>query len=99
MWQHKPPDSGAHAANDVGKREYISVVADYAEDGTIRPVSVRLADGPAFAISRVIGVTDMSTTKRNGAETRFHVRIGARDHYLFFEDIEQGKTQRWYILE
>jgi len=101
MWQHKPPGSGdiaGSAGNGENTREYIGVVADYSTDGTIRPVSIRLADGSAFAVTRVINVTHMSATSKNGAETRYYVRVGGREHYLFFEDAELTRSPRWFVL-
>jgi len=78
-------------------RKYISVVADYAVDGTVRPVSIMFEDGPAFRVDRVISATHMSSTKTDGEETRYYVRIGDREHYLFFEDAREGKASRWFV--
>jgi len=83
----------------VGQREYINVIADYSPDGTIRPVSVRFADGPEIAVARVINVIHMSATKHNGAETRYYVRIGDREHYLFFEDAQLSCAPRWFVTD
>ena len=81
------------------EKEYISVVADYMPDGTIRPVSIKFADGSAFAVIRVISVIHMSATKQNGTETRYRVKIGGREHYLFFEDAGGKKQPRWFVLD
>jgi len=99
MWQSKTQksESRPEANETAGGREYVNVVADYRTDGTIRPISVRLADGPAYAIARVISVTHLSRTRKNGAETRYYVRIGDREHYLFFEDAQLNKAPRWFI--
>jgi len=86
-------------AEEEDGREYISVSADYMPDGTIRPVGIRFADGPAYAVARVISVTHMSATKKNGAETRYNVRIGDREHYLFFEDAQLRRAPRWYVAK
>ena len=80
------------------EREYISVMADFLPDGTVRPVSVRLADGPAYQISHVLDVVRMSATKHNGSETRFYVRINGKDHYLYFEDAGNGRPPRWFVI-
>ena len=79
------------------QREYIDVVADYLPDGTVRPVSIKVEDGQTFAIAGIISVIHMSATKRNGAETRYYVRIGDREHYLFFEDAPQNRGPRWFV--
>ena len=99
MWQHKHPNSGNNGRTDSDKREYINVVADYLSDGTVRPVSIRFADGPAYAVAKIISVIHMSATKHNGAEIRYYVRIGDREHYLYFEDAAQNHTPRWFVSD
>ena len=99
MWQHVPVNSIIHTENDEDKREYVSVIADYSADGAVRPVSIRFSDGPAYAVDRVISEVSMSATKHNGAETRYYVRIGEREHYLFFEDAQKTRTPRWFVLD
>jgi len=99
MWQHKPPNSDIHTGIDEEKREYVTVVADYSTDGTVLPVSIRFVDGPVHNIAKVISMIHMSTTKHNGAETRYYVRIDDREHYLFFEDAQQTPTPRWFVLD
>ena len=82
----------------MSEKKYINVIADYLPDGTVRPVSIRFEDGPAYAVTRVINVTHMSTTKQNGAEIRYRVIIGGREHYLFFEDADQKKSPVWFVI-
>ena len=83
----------------MAQKEYISVVADYKTDGSIRPVSMIFADGSVFAISALISVIHMSATSHNGAETRYRVKIGSREHELFFEDAGSKKLPRWFVLD
>ena len=99
MWQHKAPNSEIHTGADEDGREYVSAVADYSADGAVRPVSIRFEDGPAYAVDKVISEIHMSATKYNGAETRYYVRIGDREHYLYFEDAQQTRTPRWFVLD
>ena len=99
MWQpdilkSKPQDAGRAAG-----REYVNVVADYLPDGTVRPVSIKLNDEPALDITRVVSMIHMSTTKQDGAETRYRVKIGDNEHYLFLEDATKHTTPRWFILD
>ena len=82
---------------DIGEKEYISVVADYMPDGTIRPVRIVFADDSAFAVGRVKSVTLMSTTRQNGAETRYCIEIAGQEHYLFFEGAGQKRLPRWFV--
>ena len=83
---------------DVGGREFVSVIADYSPEGAIRPVSIRFADGPALNVERVIGATHMSSTKWDGDETRYSVRIGGREHDIFFEGAREGIRPRWFVF-
>jgi len=102
--ERKNPEPGTRSpelkgGRGMGRREYVSVVADYAPDGTVMPVSVRFADGPAFGVDRVISAIHMSSTKQNGEETRYSVRIGDREHDIFFEDAREGEQPRWFVLD
>ena len=78
-------------------KEYVSVVADYMPDGTIRPVSITFAEGPAFTIAGVVSAIRMSATNQNGDETRYRVKIGGREHDLFFEGARQKSPPRWFV--
>lgn len=80
-------------------KEYISVVADYMPDGAIRPVSITFADGSSFAVTGLISVIHMSATKRNGRETRYCVKLGGREHNLYFEDAAPNKPPRWFVWD
>jgi hypothetical protein len=99
MWQHKKPNSGNDPGTGEGNREYVNVVADYSVDGIVKPVSIRFADGPSFNVERIISMVHMSSTKFNGAETRYYVRIGDREHYLFFEDAQLSRAPRWFVVD
>ena len=99
MWQHEIKNSGICTGDEIEEREYVNVLADFSPDGTIRPVGIRFADGSAFAISKVISVVHMSATKHNGDETRYYVRIGDREHYLFFEDAQLSRAPRWFVIQ
>ena len=80
------------------EREYISVIADYLPDGTVRPVSIRLADGPAFHISGILDVVQMSATKHNGTDTRYYVQINGKEHYIYFERAGRERLPRWFVI-
>jgi len=93
---YAPPSCGERGDAAI-QREYVDVIADYLPDGTVRPVSIKIEDGQTFAIARIMSVVHMSATKRDGAETRFYVRIGDREHYLFFEDLPRNRAPRWFV--
>jgi len=83
----------------MDNREYISVVADYLPDGTIKPALIVFADDSAFTIARIKSVVDMSATKQNGTEIRYCVEIGGCEHYLFFEAASQKRPPGWFVLD
>jgi len=83
----------------MGEKRYISVVADYLPDGRVRPVSVKFADGRAFAVEKIINVTDMTMTKHNGAAIRYYVKVGGSEHYLFFEDAPRNPAPGWFVRD
>ena len=83
----------------MDERLYVSVVADYMPDGTMKPVSLRFPDGRAFEITRIDGVIHTSMTKQHGAETRYYIKIGGGGHYLFFEDTQRGRAPRWFVKD
>ena len=91
------PVPGSRTGEEPAGREYVSVVADYSPDGTVRPISVRFEDGPAFAVTKIISAINMSMTKYNGTETRYYIRIGGREHYLYFEDAQLSHAPRWFV--
>ena len=98
MWKSKSQKPGFRAEGETPEREYVSVIADYSADGKVRPVSIRLSGGAAYTVDRVISETRMSATKKNGSETRYYVKIGGREHYLFAEDISQNRKPAWFRL-
>ena len=93
----RTPVSGCPAGEEPSGREYVSVVADYSPDGTVRPVSVRFEEGPAFSVTKIISAIHMSMTKHDGSETRYYVRVGGREHYLYFEDARLSRAPRWFV--
>jgi len=99
MWQPGVKKSKSQITDETAGREYVNVVADYLPDGTVRPLSIKLKDDPALDIARVISMIHMSSTKQDGAETRYRVRIGDCEHYLFFEDATKRQAPRWFILD
>jgi len=83
----------------MDNREYVSVVADYLPDGTIRPVLIAFADDSAFTVTGIKSVVNMSATKQNGTETRYCVEAGGSEHYLFFEAAGQKNPPGWFVLD
>ena len=65
---------------------YVGVDARFDTDGRIMPLSITWEDGRVYGIDRVL-----DSLKAGGAGTRYTVRIGRSETYLFNED------GRWFV--
>lgn len=72
-------------------KTYVKIIAQIAEDGSIRPLSIYLEDGRHFDIDEVKNVCRAASLKAGGCGMRYTIRIGKRDTYLFDEE------GRWFV--
>lgn len=72
-------------------KTYVTITAQIAEDGSIRPLSIHLEDGRHFDIDEVKDVRRAASLKAGGCGIRYTIRIGRRDTYLYDED------GRWFV--
>lgn len=72
-------------------KTYVKIIAQIAEDGSIRPLSIHLEDGRHFDIDEVKHVCRAASLKAGGCGIRYTIRIGNRDTYLFDEE------GRWFV--
>ncbi len=70
---------------------YVAVNARFETDGRIMPLSITWEDGREFVIDRVLDVRKAASLKAGGAGTRYRVRIGYAETYLFLEEY------RWFV--
>ena len=70
---------------------YVGVDARFDTDGRIMPLSITLEDGRVYGIDRVLDMRRAASLKAGGAGTRYTVRIGRSETYLFNED------GRWFV--
>lgn len=67
------------------KKEYVSIVAQIKNDGTIVPLTVILEDGRAYEIDDLIDVCKAASLKAGGCGVRYTIRIRSHVTYLFHE--------------
>lgn len=79
---------------------YVGVNVTFAEDGRMRPTSIRWEDGRRFAIDRVLDIKQAAAMRAGGQGDRYTVRIGGRETYLFFERsaaLTSANIGRWFV--
>lgn len=74
-------------------RTYVSVRADFDEEGGILPRSLTLRDR-VFSIDRVLCRRPAPALKAGGQGMRYTVRIGGQETFLF-----QDENNRWFVEE
>ena len=74
-----------------GSKVYVGVRAVFTPQGTLIPVSVIWEDGHEYSVDRVLDVRRAASLKAGGVGTRYTVRIGRTETFLF---LEEGK---WFV--
>lgn len=73
------------------KKVYVDVLAAWTREGQIVPKAVKWTDGTRYPIEKVVDVRPAASLKVGGAGTRYTVRIGQLDRFLFLEE------DRWFV--
>ena len=79
---------------------YVRVVAAFALDGSLVPMSITWEDGRQYLIDQVLDVRSAPAMKAGGQGDRYTVRIQGQDKYLFFErnaSIGGDNIGRWFV--
>ncbi|MDD4324164.1 MAG: hypothetical protein PHR37_04950 [Eubacteriales bacterium] len=79
---------------------YVRVVAAFALDGRLAPMSITWEDGRQYLIDQVLDVRSAPAMKAGGQGDRYTVRIQGQDKYLFFErnaSIGGDNIGRWFV--
>ena len=82
------------------KKVYVDVIAAFANDGKILPLSLTWEDGREFKIDQVVDIRPAAAMKAGGQGDRYTVRVRGRDKYLFFErnaSIAGNNIGRWFV--
>lgn len=79
---------------------YVSVVAQFQADGSLRPLELTWEDGRKFVIDRVTDIRQAPAMKAGGQGDRYTIRIHGQHSYLFFERSEKNSGDsvgRWFV--
>lgn len=75
------------------KKRYVRVFVEIDEEGKYIPHSITWTDGQTYPIDEVLDMRKAASLKVGGNGTRYIVRIGAAETFLFHED------PRWFVEE
>lgn len=78
---------------------YVKVVAAFANDGTLVPLSLTWEDGREYTIDRVLDVRPAAALKAGGQGDRYTVRIQGKESFLFFEHSTKYENNlgKWFV--
>ena len=73
------------------RKQYVEVLATHYIDGSVRPRTIIMAEGPTFSIDEVKNVTRAKTVRTGEVALRYTIKIGKRETFLFCDD------GRWFV--
>lgn len=73
------------------RKQYVEVLATHHIDGSTRPRTIIMADGPVFEIDEVKSVGRAKTGCTGETALRYRVKIGKTETYLYRDD------DRWFV--
>ena len=82
------------------RKQYISVRAEFRDDGIMVPQSIFWTDGQEYRVDRVKNILSARSRKTDERSDRYTVEIGGRERYLFFErnpEPYERPLGRWYV--
>ena len=82
------------------RKQYISVRAEFRDDGIMLPQSIFWTDGREYPVDRVKKICSARSLKAGGPGDRYTVEIGGRERLLFFErnpEPYERPLGRWYV--
>lgn len=75
----------------MARKVFVEVTAKFDTEGKIIPLSLLWEDGTMYEINRVLDVRRAASLKAGGMGTRYTVRIGTTQSYLYFEE------PKWFV--
>ena len=79
---------------------YVSVRAEFTEDGTMLPRELTWEDGEKFEIDRIIDIRQAPALKAGGQGDRYTIIVQGKQSYLFFErstNLTGNVIGRWFV--
>ncbi len=80
-------------------KQYVRVIADFAEDGRLRPLRIQF-DGVFYDVDRVLGVRPGYAAKAGGQGDQYTIQVCGQQTRLFFErstNISGDNIGRWFV--
>lgn len=79
---------------------YVTVNADFAEDGTLLPRVITWEDGEKYIIDKITDIRQAAAMKAGCQGDRYTVIIKGQQSYLFFErstNLTGNNIGRWFV--
>ena len=73
-------------------KKYVSVLAEFTEDGVLLPLVILWEDGTRYEIDFVSDCRRAASLKAGGTGMRYTCRIRGGDHFLYYEG-----DNRWFV--
>lgn len=77
---------------DICRKVYVKVNAEFTEDGRLRPKALTWEDGTTFEIDRILEQRRAVSLKAGGVGIRYTCLINGHQSYLFYEE-----NYRWFV--
>ena len=81
----------ANTVRYTRRKQYVEVLATHYIDGSIRPRTIIMADGPTYSINEVKHITRAKTLRTGEVDLRYTVKIGKQETFLLCDD------GRWFV--
>ena len=88
-------DAGGHiyGARPERERKYVDVVSLTTADGLVTPQCIIWDDGRRYTVSKVLDRRQAHSLKTGGCGTRYTIRVGAQQTYLYYDDYRHA----WFV--
>lgn len=73
------------------RKQYVEVLATHRIDGTVRPRTIIMADGPAFEIDEVKSVARTKTRSSREVVLCYTIKVKGKETHLYNDD------DRWFV--
>lgn len=82
-------------AKRIGYKVYVDVIAQFSDEGILRPLSIIWEDGHRYEITRIRKCEPGASRKAGGAGLVYTCVVDGRDVHLYLEDLPSGA--KWFL--
>ncbi len=82
-------------AKRIGYKVYVDVIAEFSDEGFLRPLSIKWEDGHVYEITRVKKCEPGASRKAGGAGMVYTCVVDGKDIHLYLEDLPSGA--KWFL--